>query len=629
MSKFVWNVLEKISSNPTTVFTLQQLAELYLVTPRTIRNYIKQINTEYPGLIIVKQEKIYLNQNTSHTLTLTKFEESRTTTLLKELVTNNRVDYYDFAQKEYIEIPTIEKDIINLRKRLSSFSIKLVKNGTIITLEGTERNYRKAISSVLKSEMDKNLYSLSVLDNCYSDISVILLEEIIKKNSKKHSLIINAYAQFDIILHLCISISRPNEIQDNEIENESINQLKSADVNAFIEDIIKDINREFKINLNTIEKKYLTSLFTSRVSKMNQISDSLHKEYIDSEISMIIGHVLKQTSNKFYFDFENTDLLDKLNLHIQALVDRSRKQQIIKNPFTKNLKNQFPLIYEIAVYIAAELQNKLEISITEDEISFFALHIGSFILQSNKSSHLLNCIIVYPEYNGMQHEFVNHINTSFSSDLNIVDVVDEMVSIIKQDNIDIIISIIPLQNIRDVIYVSPLLHKADIKTIEQAIENKLKEKSSINIKNSFVQLLSSDLFYTNIYLDSEEAYIRFMYDKLKSLNIANNDFLNSVLLRESMSSTAFNDIVAIPHAMEMTANKTAIVIIINKQPITWGNSRANIIILLALSKNDLEQFYDIFDSLINLFSNNEYVSSLIKTSNYNEFVNLIVELLNK
>jgi Transcriptional antiterminator len=629
MSKFVWEVLEKISSNPTIVFTLQQLAESYLVTPRTIRNYIKQINTEYPGLIIVKQEKIYLNQNTSHTLTLSKFEESRTTTLLKELVTNHHVDYYDFAQKEFIEIPTIEKDIVNLRKRLNSFSIKLVKNGTIVTLKGTERNYRKAISSVLKSEMDKNLYSLSALDNCYSDISVVLLEEIIKKNSKKHSLIINAYAQFDIILHLCISISRPNEIQDNEIETESINQLKSADVNEFIEDIIKDINNEFKINLNTIEKKYLTSLFTSRVSKMNQISDSLHKEYIDSEISMIIGNVLRQTSNKFYFDFENTDLLDKLNLHIQALIDRSRKQQIIKNPFTQNLKNQFPLIYEISVYIAAELQNKLEISITEDEISFFALHIGSFILQNNKSSHLLNCIIVYPEYNGMQHEFVNHISASFSSDLNIVDVVDEMVSIIKQDNIDIIISIIPLQNIRDVIYVSPLMHKADIKTIEQAIESKLKEKSSINIKNSFVQLLSSDLFYTDIYLESEEAYIRFMYDKLKSLHIVNDDFLDSVLLRESMSSTAFNDIVAMPHAMEMTANKTAIVIIINKQPITWGNSRANIIILLALSKNDLEQFYDIFDSLINLFSNTGYVSSLIRASNYNEFVNLIVELLNK
>ena len=629
MSKFVWNVLEKISSNPTTVFTLQQLAELYLVTPRTIRNYIKQINTEYPGLVIVKQEKIYLNQNTSHTLSLSKFEESRTTTLLKELVTNNTVDYYDFAQKEYIEIPTVEKDIINLRRKLNSFSIKLIKNGTIISLEGTERNFRKAISSVLKSEMDKNLYSLPMLNNCYPNINVILLEKIIKDNSRKHSLIINAYAQFDIILHLCISITRPNEIQDNEIENESINQLKSADVNAFIEDIIKDINNEFEINLNTIENKYLTSLFSSRVSKVNQISDSLHKEYIDTEISEIIGIVLRQTSEKFYFEFESTDLLDKLNVHIQALIDRSRKQQIIKNPFTQNLKNQFPLIYEISVYIAAELQNKLKISITEDEISFFALHIGSFILQNNKSSHLMNCVIVYPEYNGMQHEFVNHIRSSFSSDLEIIDVVDEMVSIITQDNIDMIISIIPLQNIKDVVYVSPLMNKADIKTIEQAIENKLKEKNSINIKNSFVQLLSQDLFYTNIYLDTEEDYIRFMYDKLSNQNIVNDDFLNSVLLRESMSSTAFNDIVAMPHAMEMTANKTAIVIIINEQAITWGNSCANIIILLALSKNDLEQFYDIFDSLINLFSDTGYVSSLIKTSNYNEFVNLIVELLNK
>jgi len=628
MVKLAWKVLEKISSTPTAVFTLQQLAELYSVTPRTIRNYIKTINSDYPNLIIINKEKVCLNQNTNHTLKLTDFEESRTSILFRELVKNKNVDYYDFAAKEYIEIPTVEKDIVTLRRTLKDFSVELVKDGATISLVGTEHDFRRAISSLLKGEMNKKLYNLEVLKKCYSTIDVYLLESMLKKQAKKHSLVINAYAQFDILLHLCISITRANEIEDTKNLVDETNYLKSAYITGFIDDVIYELKSLFSVDLNTYEKKYLSYLFASRIAKMSLISDSLNKDYLNDSISAVISTALNRASGKFYLEFNKTDLIDKLNIHIQSLIERTKKQQVIKNPFTENLKNQFPLVYEISVYIASELQKMLDILITEDEISFFALHIGSFILQNDRFVNALNGIIVYPQYNEMQNEFARKIQNVFTPELKIIQIVDEMTSLVQQNSIDIIISIIPLLNIRDVVYVSPLLNRADIKSIETAMETKRKEKSTLNIKDSFVQLLSKDFFMKNIYFDTEQEYIVFMCNQLKNSKIVDDKFLHSTLAREDISSTAFNNIVAIPHALEMTAKKTAISIVINEQPISWGKSRVNIVILLALSKHDLEQFYDIFDSLISLFSKVENITPLIKANDYFEFVNRIVQLLN-
>ena len=628
MVKLAWKVLEKISSTPTAVFTLQQLAELYSVTPRTIRNYIKTINSDYPNLIIINKEKVCLNQNTNHTLKLTDFEESRTSILFRELVKNKNVDYYDFAAKEYIEIPTVEKDIVTLRRTLKDFSVELVKDGATISLVGTEHDFRRAISSLLKGEMNKKLYNLEVLKKCYSTIDVYLLESMLKKQAKKHSLVINAYAQFDILLHLCISITRANEIEDTKNLVDETNYLKSAYITGFIDDVIYELKSLFSVDLNTYEKKYLSYLFASRIAKMSLISDSLNKDYLNDSISAVISTALNRASGKFYLEFNKTDLIDKLNIHIQSLIERTKKQQVIKNPFTENLKNQFPLVYEISVYIASELQKMLDILITEDEISFFALHIGSFILQNDRFVNALNGIIVYPQYNEMQNEFARKIQNVFTPELKIIQIVDEMTSLVQQNSIDIIISIIPLLNIRDVVYVSPLLNRADIKSIETAMETKRKEKSALNIKDSFVQLLSEDFFMKNIYFDTEQEYIVFMCNQLKNSKIVDDKFLHSTLAREDISSTAFNNIVAIPHALEMTAKKTAISIVVNEQPISWGKSRVNIVILLALSKHDLEQFYDIFDSLISLFSKVENITPLIKANDYLEFVNRIVQLLN-
>jgi Transcriptional antiterminator len=627
MIKIAWKLLEKLVSNQNTIYSLSQLSELFNVTPRSIRNYIAQINAEYPNLIILQKKWVSVNMTVNHTLKLATFKESRIAILFKELLTHKQIDYFDLAAQEYIEIPTIEKDIVHLRNFLKKYKILLSKEGTLLQMKGTEHNFRKAISSLLKSEMNNNLYTLQTLQDYYPEINLHLLEQIIKKTTNTHGIIINAYAQFDIFLHLCITISRANEIQSKEVVLADKFLSSSPFLTDFIKDVTAIINQSFGIDLNCTEQEYLLFLFASRISKVNQKNDFSSKNYLDIKLYKTINLVLNQAAKKFYVNFNDNDFIDKINIHIQNLIERIKKQQTIRNPFTKNLKNHSPLVYEISVYIALELQKKLQIIITEDEISFFALHIGSFILQDNRLIDMLTCIVVYPNYNETQKMGIRRLRDTFKLDLEIISIVNEMTSLIEAQNVDLIISVIPLLNIKNVIYISPLINRNDIKIIEKNIASLRRQKTSIDIKNAFVQILSEKFFSKDVYLASEKDYITFMCNQLQKVDIVDANFLYSTLAREAISSTAFNNIIAIPHPLEMTAKKTTISVIVNQEPTQWGDSCIHIIILYALSKNDLTQFYDIFDNLIELFSQAENAQLLINAKNYDDFVNKVVSLI--
>jgi len=222
---------------------------------------------------------------------------------------------------------------------------------------------------------------------------------------------------------------------------------------------------------------------------------------------------------------------------------------------------------------------------------------------------------------------IRRLRDTFKLDLEIISIVNEMTSLIEAQNVDLIISVIPLLNIKNVIYISPLINRNDIKIIEKNIASLRRQKTSIDIKNAFVQILSEKFFSKDVYLASEKDYITFMCNQLQKVDIVDANFLYSTLARETISSTAFNNIIAIPHPLEMTAKKTTISVIVNQEPTQWGDSCIHIIILYALSKNDLTQFYNIFDNLIELFSQAENAQLLINAKNYDDFVNKVVSLI--
>jgi lichenan operon transcriptional antiterminator len=102
-------------------------------------------------------------------------------------------------------------------------------------------------------------------------------------------------------------------------------------------------------------------------------------------------------------------------------------------------------------------------------------------------------------------------------------------------------------------------------------------------------------------------------------------YVEGAVERERMSSTAFTDDLAVPHALEMSAARTSIAIAINDSPLPWGGSRVHVVALIAFSESGRASFQRVFDQFVEVFSAPDDVRRILRNSP--DFASFIEELV--
>ncbi|MCG6522422.1 PTS sugar transporter subunit IIA, partial [Vibrio parahaemolyticus] len=100
------------------------------------------------------------------------------------------------------------------------------------------------------------------------------------------------------------------------------------------------------------------------------------------------------------------------------------------------------------------------------------------------------------------------------------------------------------------VYVNPYLNRKDYDNIQSKFIQIKDKKNILTVQNHLEMYFSESLFMKNIYLDSAKDYIKFMGNILYENKYVKPNYIDDVLIREKMSSTAFNNNVAIPHSMK-------------------------------------------------------------------------------
>ena len=106
------------------------------------------------------------------------------------------------------------------------------------------------------------------------------------------------------------------------------------------------------------------------------------------------------------------------------------------------------------------------------------------------------------------------------------------------------------------------------------------------------------------------------------------EYVDQTVEREQMSSTAFTDSLAVPHAMTMSAQRTAIAIVVNDTAIDWGDARVNVIAFIAFSEAGRSSFQTVFDQFVEVFSDREAVLALIRRADtFTAFIDELVRII--
>ena len=103
------------------------------------------------------------------------------------------------------------------------------------------------------------------------------------------------------------------------------------------------------------------------------------------------------------------------------------------------------------------------------------------------------------------------------------------------------------------------------------------------------------------------------------------DYVERTIERERLSSTAFTDALAVPHALGMTATRTAIAVGIAEPSIPWGEGRVQVVALVAFSETDREAFQTVFEQFVEVFSERDSVHRIVRRAT--DFTGFLDELV--
>ena len=617
-----------------------ELAAYFSVSTRTIRHYISEINAlPYPEpLIMSSNNKYKINEAMFQKYREQEMQENdipetpieRTHYLLKNLIYNQEgLNIFDASEELCVSVASIEGDLKKVRAFIKKYDLHLQRKMDEIQLIGTEINKRKLMSQIFQDESNEEFLHLADIQSDFYGYDLSLMKEKVIDILNHYHLFINGYTINNILLHLVIAIER---IKSNYVlEHINLKQIKDRYEYDAALDIAAEIEKITGVTFDTTELYYLTLLLASKTTtlKYNDITTENINDFIEPEYTKLANKIIHKVNEYFFIDISDDEFMIKFTLHLRNLITRATFNRYSKNPMTKKIKSSYPLIYDLSVFIANEIQEEENITIIEDEIAYIAFHIGAFFERKKELKNKVLCALICPEYYGMQMETVNRLTQTFSDSLEITRVLSTADTNIAQLNVDLVISTVEVPPIADIelIQINPFLTEADQSKIIAKISEMKKRRYFNNMKSYLGQYFEPSLFKKNIYFEDEIKMIRFLGEELVELDRIDQNYVESIIEREKISSTAFNHIVAVPHSMKMNGKRTSISIVINDKPVKWGESTVQIIAMIVMNREERKEFRSIFDSFIEVLSESKNANKMIESKNYEDFIRILSELM--
>ncbi|MFC6295291.1 BglG family transcription antiterminator [Lactiplantibacillus daoliensis] len=626
MSKRDVEVLSYLKAHVYKWTSAKELAERFECTTRTIRNVINRLNNEYDDCISSGRNGYKFNKKSSTTAVKVSTSDERITKLLMALIHDGSqgINLYDYADQMFVSDAVIRTDINKLQKKVESYDVYIQGNEFNYRLIGSERAKRKLILGILYDEANFQDNVRKSIQKLIEDIPLVDLQKIIKKAAQTKGLTINNYALNNIVLHFAIALQRIQ--QGNDIP-ESADTVKLPTEEAVVSEIAVQLKRNYGIELPNPEMQQLSILFVGNQDVADDHAVVNIETLIQPRIKAALKAALHEAEQNYFLDLSDEDFFTKLAIHVQNLSRRFAVDHFNRSTSLLDIKTTYPLIYDISVYLAVSLNQKLAITFTEDEITFIALHLGAYLEQKNRQQ-LLKVYLITDVYDDIRKSLVDKIKYLYSDEIRIFSV-SSLVNTETASQADLVISTVHSihQLDKPVLMVHPFLTQADQSLIRRQIGVAKQLKFMPRLINHIQEYMTENVYFDDVDAMSRQDILTYLLGALQQQKYISDGFGQAVTKRENMSSTGFPSGVAIPHAFRMDALKNFIAIYRCSKPVMWQSQPVKIVFLIGINRAGAQQFNDIFEALVNVLSEPINVNQLAETTSYEQFLNLLKQQL--
>ena len=240
-------------------------------------------------------------------------------------------------------------------------------------------------------------------------------------------------------------------------------------------------------------------------------------------------------------------------------------------------------------------------------------------IDKSNEKKIYKTIIVCTSGVGTSMLIKSKLENIFKNRLEITKVIPSyLIEYVNVLDIDFVISTVEvnIDNI-DVIKVSPMLTDKEIKLIEKYIETE-----NVYIDLDIQKLFSNDLFFKDIKAETRSQVIDIMSENLVEKGYIDDVMKQSYFERELIATTEIGNMVAIPHGANGKVYENKIAIGILEQPISWEVGKVRLVIMLALDKEKILDYEEVFSNIYKRVDSIAKVISICENKNYEKFIKL-------
>jgi lichenan operon transcriptional antiterminator len=619
-----WERLVEVLAGDDGWTTAARLSERLGVSDRTVRTYVAQANRGDEDVVesgpggyrldrVAWARRVRAGAGADGRAADAATPDGRRARLIRDLAdAPGGLDVHEVAAAAHVSESTVEADLGRVRARLQGTGLVLERDGSVVRMAGPETAMRRLVGSLVREEGRRGIRDLPTLRDGFAPMDGFRRALLDGLDDAGYAP--NEYALDDVLLHVAIAmdrVARDRTLDEDAGRSDADGTAPPGEDATDVDDALAGlvdtlVEREFGVRLPRAEVRHLTRLIGTRAATRRS----------GATRAGVLRDIVERISRDWLIELGDDEFIERLALHVDNLAARAAEHSYSRNPLTASIKAAYPLIYDLAVYLASELGRLEGITVNDDEIAYLAMHLGAQLERTRARGEVVRVAVVAPEYHDARARLVERLRERLGDE---VEVAVRDPAGLDADaagtavDADLVVAVLPPRTpLPHVVIVSPLPTEADLERVRAEVARLRRGRRRARLASTLSRTIGPELFVRGVDGREREDVIRLLGDRLIDAGVIDLEYVRGALERERMSSTAFTDLLAVPHAMTMSASRSAIAIAIDEHPIEWGGASVHVVALIAFAEDGRAEFQAVFDQFVEAFSDPENVRRLVR-----------------
>lgn len=539
--------------------------------------------------------------------------------LVRFLTSAFSIKLEDLADEWFVSRATLQGDMAEVRERFQRYQLTLEtrpRHG--MKLFGSEVSIRACLTDLLWELTQQGALNPQLSEEALTPGVPERLEQILQETLTRHQIRLTDVGERFVCLYGAVVVRRVSE-------GYPLVDFSADDVAHNVRDAARELANAMQQladkPLAPAEEEWLCVHLAAR-----QVQDVDPGTISADDDEALVNYILRYINQQYNYNLLNDDQLHAdLLTHIKTMITRVRYQIMIPNPLLDNIKQHYPMAWDMTLAAVSSWGKYTPYAISENEIGFLVLHIGVGLERHYNIGYQRQpqVLLVCDTSNAMVRMIEAILQRKYPQ-LEIAATLSQREYEQRQEIAeDFVISTVRIsEKDKPVVTIAPFPTDYQLDQIGKLV---LVDRTRPWMLDKYFDEVHFQVIDTPM---DQQTLFATLCQQLQQEGFVGAEFHDSVVEREAIVSTMLGDGIALPHALGLLAKKTVVYTVIAPHGIAWGDETAHIIFLLAISKSEYEEAMAIYDIFVT-FLRERAMARLAATRSFDEFKTVAMECVSR